>query len=87
MSERILVNRPHALYYNGELVGIITNPDPLPDFAGVVEDLELGDAVTITTVNQPAWDRLREAAAELDIKPTIELEEDEMDGMAAEDYE
>jgi hypothetical protein len=24
----MIVNKPHALYYNGELIGIITNPDP-----------------------------------------------------------
>lgn len=24
-----IINRPHAIYCNGELVGIITNPDPI----------------------------------------------------------
>ena len=31
-----IINNPHALYYNGELIGIITNPDPFP---GGIEDI------------------------------------------------
>jgi len=30
-----IINKPHALYYNGELIGIITNPDPF----GNIHDL------------------------------------------------
>ena len=30
------LNKPHALYYNGELVAVVTNPDP---FCGGVDGL------------------------------------------------
>ena len=37
-----MINRPHALYHNGELIGIITNPDPFPGgIASIVEALDL----------------------------------------------
>lgn len=51
-----MINSPHALYYNGELVGIITNPDPLPGGVSMLSDLlnsgewsEVADLVTIPT--------------------------------------
>lgn len=47
-SEPIL-NRPHALYYNDELIGIITNPDPHGNIQSICEYLspDEGDAVAI----------------------------------------
>lgn len=85
----MIVHRPHALYYNGELVGIVLNPDPYPGgMADICDQLSpdegLADAVTITTVNQPAWDRLKAALRELDVRSTIELEPNEFDD---EDYQ
>lgn len=34
-----IINNPHALYYNGELIGIITNPDPHGSICSIVESL------------------------------------------------
>ena len=34
-----MLNKPHALYYNGELIAIITNPDPFGKAAEIAEAL------------------------------------------------
>jgi hypothetical protein len=36
---RHIINNPHALYFNGELIGIITNPDPAGDLYQIAEAL------------------------------------------------
>jgi hypothetical protein len=30
-----IVKKPHGIYYNGELIGIITNPDPHGDIGSI----------------------------------------------------
>lgn len=86
MSEPI-INNPHALYCNGELVGIILNPDPVPGGAGVLldglndVDPDVGfDMITIP-INDYfyEWGMLREALRALKIKSEIEVEKDEDD--------
>jgi hypothetical protein len=39
MAETPLVNNPHALYYNGELIGVVTNPDPHGNIQTIVNGL------------------------------------------------
>jgi hypothetical protein len=43
-----IINNPHALYYNGELIGVITNPDPVGNIEEIIERLsphaDLSDA-------------------------------------------
>ena len=34
-----IINNPHAIYFNGELIGIITNPDPAGDLFSISEAL------------------------------------------------
>lgn len=55
----MIISHPHALYVNGELVGIITNPDPFPGGLSAVLDAlndahlhGVTDAVTIPTEGQ-----------------------------------
>lgn len=54
-----MINNPHALYYNGELIGIITNPDPFGNMGDLVDTLSpdqgAADAITIpVTLEQRA---------------------------------
>lgn len=56
-----MINRPHALYYNGELVAIVLNPDPYPGgIAEICDQLSpyegLADAITIPTEGAPLQD-------------------------------
>lgn len=69
-----MINNPHALYCNGELVGIITNPDPLTDFAEFVESMGNGDAVTIpqNMGNLEQWGAFARAVQGLEVAETIE---------------
>jgi hypothetical protein len=74
MAERkdVLINRPHSLYYNGELIGIITNPDPYGHVADICEALSpdqgMADAVSIPTasrLNSIAWGYFTQAVEKL----------------------
>jgi hypothetical protein len=53
-----IVNRPHALYYDGELIGIITNADPHSNIEDLCEcispDEGAASAVPITQPSQIA---------------------------------
>lgn len=40
-----IINNPHALYYNGELIGIITNPDPIGNIEEIIELLNQGSSL------------------------------------------
>lgn len=89
MSEPI-INRPHALYCNGELVGVILNPDPVPGGpGGVLEALNdaepdcVFDMVTIP-INDHFYElgMMRSALQALKVQSEIvpsEREEDEED--------
>ena len=86
ISESI-VNNPHALYCNGELVGIILNLDSVPGGAGTLldglndVDPDVGfDMITIP-INDYfyEWGMLREALRALKVKSEIEVEKDEDD--------
>ena len=48
-----MLNRPHALYYNGELIGIITNPDPFGSADEISDALNSdgGDAKVVPIPN------------------------------------
>ncbi len=85
-----MINRPHALYHNGELIGIITNPDPFPGgIASIVEALDLEanadpnctDAVTIphNMGNLDDWAKFAQGVVALGVTETIEVERDEED--------
>lgn len=80
MSEPI-INRPHALYYNGELIGIVTNPDPHGDISSICEGLSpdegLADAVTIPTrggKHPELWEQFKDLITALGVATTVELE-------------
>lgn len=80
----MIINRPHALYYNGELIGIIINPDPYGGMAEICDNLSpcegAADAVTIPTVGQaPFLAKLKETLVELGVEATIELDEESED--------
>lgn len=48
-----IINRPHAIYCNGELVGIITNPDPLGNLGRIVSALaELSEDIELMKIGQ-----------------------------------
>jgi hypothetical protein len=40
-----IIKKPHGLYYNGELIGIITNPDPHGDLQSICYDLSPDEGV------------------------------------------
>ena len=83
MADRkdILVNKPHALYYNGELIGIITNPDPFGHMANICDTLSpdegMADAVTIPhnpdTIEK--WSHLVQVLEKLGVEGIIETED------------
>ena len=76
----MIINNPHALYVNGEFVGIITNPDPVP--GGMDEILNTlsyehpntsFDAVTIPTTNGwRHWSQIVESLKSLDVSMDVE---------------
>ena len=80
-----MINRPHALYYNGELIGIILNPDPHGDISTICDALSpdegLADAVTIPNNmgNMEEWGQLANALVALEIKETIDRPSDPSD--------
>lgn len=86
MSDGPILNRPHALYYNGELIGIITNPDPYPGgIADICDQLSpnegLADAVTIpqNMGNLEAWAEFARSVTVLEIQAEIDIDEDDDD--------
>lgn len=78
----MIVNRPHALYYNGELIGIITNPDPYSGMADICDSLSpnegMADAVTIPALNRDP-SKLIDLLTELGVDATIEPDEEPED--------
>ena len=51
--ERPLINRPHALYVNGELVAIVTNPDPITGgLAEFIDALDDGAGVGVLPLDK-----------------------------------
>lgn len=84
-----MINRPHALYYNGELIGIITNPDPFGTMADICDALSpdegMADAVTIphNMGNLDDWAKFAQGVVALGVAETIELDGDDGDS----DYE
>lgn len=74
-----MINRPHALYYNGELIAIVLNPDPCP--GGITEicdslspDEGLVNAVAIpqNMGNLEQWGALSRAIQALGVAETAE---------------
>ncbi len=43
-----IINQPHGLYYNGELIGIITNPDPCGDLCSICNDISPDEGLADT---------------------------------------
>lgn len=79
-----MINNPHALYYNGELVGIITNPDPIGDMFEICDllspDEGLAGAVTIpTSGNSEQWAAVVQALQNMEVSETIDMPSDEED--------
>jgi len=72
-----MIHHPHALYYNGELIGIITNPDPHGNIGTICECLSpdegLADAIPIeeNMGNLEKVGRLWMALQALEIPETI----------------
>ncbi len=48
-----IINLPHAIYCNGELIGIITNPDPIgsPKYIEILLQ-ESGDNITLRPMHR-----------------------------------
>lgn len=79
-----MLNDPHALYYNGELIGIITNPDPYPGgISDICDQLSpdegLAEAVTIpqNMGNLEKWGAFARAIQALGVAETIEVEKED----------
>lgn len=88
MSSQPIINNPHVLYCNGELVGVILNPDSVPGGAsGILEALTYSepdsvfDMVTIPTHdNSYEWGMMRSALQALNVQTEIiPSERDECD--------
>jgi hypothetical protein len=90
-----MINRPAALYYNGELIAIVTNPDPYP--GGIVSigeylspdeglaewrDLPADGELRVgdtVTHAKDEWQRIVHAMHFLGVEETIEPECDDED--------
>lgn len=77
-----MIHKPHAIYYNGELIGIILNPDPYGNISSICDGLSpdegLADAVEIprTMGNVEEWSALERAMDALGVTETIDVEQD-----------
>ena len=69
-----MINNPHALYYNGELIGIITNPDPHGNINTICECLSPDDGLADARPIDHA--ALASIVDKLEIPETIPLETD-----------
>lgn len=72
----MLINKPHALYCNGELIGIITNPDPIGIhtlFDLLNNDDEHSDKIDLVTMpHDPLkWVKICEALYQAGVKDEI----------------
>lgn len=76
---------PHALYYNGELIGIILDTSPIGHISDILEAFDrfgldnAADAVTIPTItpnNPDAWVNFTKAMVALQIAPTLDTNPD-----------
>lgn len=71
------VHNPHALYYNGELIGIITNPGVYSDMLAICDALspDEGAADAIGLVHNMgstgAWAKIAQGLEELGVTETI----------------
>lgn len=63
-----IVNKPQALYYNGELIGIITNADPLP--GGLNTIIEALNSVADDSVEVKPLDPAKVTLAVKDVPAT-----------------
>jgi hypothetical protein len=45
-----IINNPHAIYFNGELIGVITNPDPVGNLFQIAEALSPDDPEMVQVV-------------------------------------
>ena len=43
-----IINNPHGLYFNGELIGVITNPDPIGGIESICEYLSPDEGLADT---------------------------------------
>jgi len=72
-----MLNKPHALYYNGELIAIITNPDPFGNAYQIADQLspDEGDAVVIPIPhnmrNLEKWGDFANAVVALGVEEVI----------------
>ena len=66
----MIINQPHALYYNGELIGIITNPDPHGNIMTICEGLSPDEGLADIRPIDP--EALRVALATLGIDAVLE---------------
>lgn len=79
MNPEPIINNPHALYCNGELIGVILNPDPVCGGAGgileALNDTEpdsVYDMVTIPINNHfYEWGMMRSALQALKVQSEI----------------
>jgi hypothetical protein len=90
------INNPHALYYDGKLIGIALNPDAYPGgIADICDYLSphecLADAITIpqNMGNLEKWSALAKAIADLGVEEEIETmhseeEDEEFEGAICE---
>jgi hypothetical protein len=75
----VIINNAHALYANGELIGIIANPDPVPGgIDGILDALSYEnpntsfDAIAIPGPNGWRWIEIAEALKGLGVQTEIE---------------
>ena len=71
-----ILNHPQGLYYNGELIGIITNPDPFGDSYEICEALSPDEGLA-QLLPLPPGRRLDLLAAISELPETIDVDYDE----------
>lgn len=70
-----IVKNPVALYYNGELIGIITNPDPHGSINSIVDALSPdGGLCDVRPLN--ATQQIKELLDTLNIPETIPVDDE-----------
>ena len=70
-----IINNPQAIYYNGELIGIVTNPDPHGNLNTICEALSPNEGLCEMRDMSAAISELRDLVERLPETIPVETED------------